>query len=69
MINTAKLKGLITERGTSQRQLAKMLGMTDKTFYSKMRKGVFDSDEIQQMISILSIENPIDIFFASNVTC
>ena len=69
MINTAKLRGLITERGTSQRQLAKMLGMTDKTFYTKMRKGVFDSDEIQQMISILCIENPIDVFFAPNVTC
>ena len=63
MIDTNKLKGIIAERGTSQRKVAKNLGIADKTFYDKMRKGVFDSDEIQQMISLLDIDNPIEIFF------
>ena len=38
--------------------------MTEKTFYTKMKKGVFGTDEVDQMIAILKIENPVDIFFA-----
>lgn len=63
MIDTNKLKGIIAERGTSQRKVAKKLGISEKTFYDKMHKGVFDSDEIQQMIFLLDIDNPIEIFF------
>ena len=68
MIDTNKLKGIIAEKNTSQRQIALKLGMTEKTFYSKMKKGIFDSDEISEMISILSIANPVEIFFANDVT-
>lgn len=64
MVDTMKLKGIISERGLSQRRVAKTLGMTEKTFYGKMKRGVFDSDEIQQMIELLRIENPVEIFFA-----
>ena len=45
-----------------------MVGFTPKTFYEKMKIGVFGSDEIQKMIDGLHIENPIDIFFAPEVT-
>lgn len=65
MIATDKLRGIIAERGFSQRQVAKSLGMTEKTFYAKMKKGVFDSDEMQQMVDLLRIPNPADIFFAN----
>lgn len=67
MIDTMKLRGIISERGLSQRKVAKNLGMTEKTFYGKMKKGVFDSDEIQQMIELLNIENPVDVFLPSLV--
>lgn len=65
MIRTDKLAGLIVERGMSQTGVAKALGMHPKTFYAKMHKGVFDSDEIQKMISLLSIDDPLAIFFAA----
>lgn len=68
MIATGKLRGIIAEKGLSQRKVAKRLGITEKTFYSKMKKGVFNSDEISAMISILSISNPADIFFANDGT-
>jgi DNA-binding Xre family transcriptional regulator len=68
VIDTNALKGIIVTKGYSQRKLAKELGITEKTFYSKMNKGVFDSDEIENMIDILNIKNPIEIFFAKNVT-
>lgn len=65
MIATDKLRGIIAERGFSQREVADYLGMTPKTFYEKMKKGVFDSDEIEKMILHLGIDNPVDIFFAN----
>lgn len=64
MVATEKLRGIIAERGLSQRKVAECLGMTEKTFYSKMKKGIFDSDEMAEMITILKIENPNEIFFA-----
>ena len=64
MIDTNKLRGAISERGMSQRKIAKILGMTEKTFYTKMKKGVFDSDEMQKMIDVLEIKNPAEVFFA-----
>ncbi|HWQ98894.1 MAG TPA: helix-turn-helix transcriptional regulator [Clostridia bacterium] len=64
MIKTSKLLGLIAEKGLSQKALAKELGINEATFYRKMKRGVFDSDEIYALIQILSIENPSEIFFA-----
>lgn len=64
MIATDKLRGIIAERGLSQRKVAEQLGMTEKTFYTKMKKGVFGTDEAEKIICILKIENPAEIFFA-----
>ncbi|MEG1567829.1 MAG: helix-turn-helix transcriptional regulator [Anaerovoracaceae bacterium] len=58
MINTNRLKGLIVEKGYSQSEIAKRIGITPKTFYTKMDKGVFNSNEIDVIIHILSIKNP-----------
>lgn len=68
MIDTNALKGIIVQNGFSQSRIAKTLGITPKTFYSKMNKRVFDSDEIEVMIKVLKIKDPIAIFFKSNVT-
>jgi len=68
MIDTSALKGVIVSKGMTQQAVAKKLGMNPKTFYSKMKKGVFGSDEMEQMIDILSIQNPMEIFFANKVT-
>lgn len=64
MVAVDKLRGIIAERGMSQRYVAKRLGMSEKTFYNKMQKGVFGTDEVEGMIKILSINNPADIFLA-----
>lgn len=61
-MNTAKLRGIIAEKGFSQREVAKHIGITEKTFYTKMKKGVFGTDEASAMIQLLQIENPADIF-------
>ncbi len=63
MINIKKLKGLIAENGYSQSSLAKKMGITPKTFYGKMGKGVFTNVEIEFLIRNLNINNPLEIFF------
>lgn len=68
MIAVEKLKGIIAERGLSQRQVAAELGITGKTFYAKMKKGVFDSAEMSAMVKMLGIHNPSEIFFAELVS-
>ena len=67
MIATNELKGLIVSKGLSQAKVANMLGITPKTFYDKMKKGVFNSDEIKAMMDILELDEPTAIFFKNNV--
>lgn len=64
MVDTSRLRGIIAERNTSQRKVAQALGITEKTFYSKMKNGVFGTDEAQKMVDLLEIQNPAEIFFA-----
>lgn len=64
MVDTAKLRGIIAERGLSQRQVAGMLGMAEKTFYTKMKFGIFGTDEAEMLTDILAIQNPAEIFLA-----
>lgn len=64
MIRSDELRGIIAKMGYSQAKVAKSIGITPKTFYEKMARGVFGSDEIEKMIDLLNIDNPVDIFFA-----
>ena len=70
MIDTNALRGVMAERGFSQSTVARKIGMTPKTFYVKMGRKVFDSDEIEAMIRLLDIplERSMSIFFAHDVT-
>lgn len=67
-IKKNELAGIIVSKGLSQKDLAKKIGMTPNTFYSKMSKGIFGSDEIERMIDVLDIKNPVEIFFTKDVT-
>ncbi|HJB96426.1 MAG TPA: DUF739 domain-containing protein [Candidatus Mediterraneibacter intestinigallinarum] len=64
MIKTDELRGEIAKNGLYQSDVAKMIGVTPKTFYEKMKNGVFGSDEIEIMIEELNIRDPMAIFFA-----
>lgn len=69
MVATDKLRGVIRERGLSQREVAERLGISEKTFYNKMKKGVFGTDEAESLVYLLKIKDPASIFFAQEVTC
>lgn len=64
MIDTEKLKNIITRCNLSQREVAQAIGLSEKNFQSKLRRGVFGSDEIEMMAQLLCMEHPEDIFFA-----
>ena len=68
MINTNELKACIVRKGMTQGEVANHLEISPKTFYNKLKKGVFGSDEIEKMIKLLDIKEPLTIFFASKVT-
>jgi len=58
----------MAEKGMSQRQVAKEIGIHEETLYRKMRLGSFDSEEMQKLVDLLQIEDPAAIFFAKKVT-
>ena len=68
MILTNELKVKMFSKGYSQANVAKKLNITPKTMYMKMKKGVFNSNEIAIMIEMLDIEDPLEIFFAKKVS-
>lgn len=70
MLDIDKFKGVVAECGLNQRQLAKMLGISENTMYSKVKKGIFGSNEISQMAQILHLDNDkiVAIFFANSDT-
>jgi len=63
-MNANKLRGIIVEKGLTQEQVAKAIGITPKTFYTKMKKGVFGTDEVMRIAKLLEIEDPGAIFLA-----
>ena len=64
MVDTYKLKCKLLEKGISQATLAKQLGLVPRTFYTRIKKGVFTNLEIEKMAEILEIEDIMTIFFA-----
>lgn len=65
MIDTNALRAEIVRNGYTQGDIAKKLGLSARTFSTRMRKGVFDSDEMYSMIQILNIKNPAQIFLTN----
>ena len=68
MVDAMKLKSVIVLRGKTQQDVAINIGMAPKTFYDKVKKGIFGSDEIEAIVEYLEIDEPVPIFFPSWVT-
>ena len=68
MINTNLIRAKIAENGMTQKQVAKEIGMSEKTFSIKMNSGKFGLDEADKMIRLLNIEKPELYFFANKET-
>ncbi|MCR4963299.1 MAG: helix-turn-helix domain-containing protein [Firmicutes bacterium] len=62
-MNIKELKNIIKNNGLTQADVAKHLGISLRTFNSKINKGIFGSDEMEKMIDLLHIKDPAKIFF------
>lgn len=68
MTNTLKLKALMVEKGFTQEQLAKKLGISEQSLNYKINnKREFKASEIQALTKILDVQDVDLIFFARNV--
>ena len=65
MLNVKALKAEMVRNGYNNVTMAKELGITPRTFTTRLKTGDFGSKEIEVMISKLKLNNPMEIFFAS----
>lgn len=65
MFDERKFKSIVVLKGKSLKDVAKSLDIDYSTLLRKIKKeGNFTRGEINILIEVLEIENPISIFFA-----
>jgi len=68
MLNVLEFRAAMVRKGYTQKDLAKILGMSEKTFYERLKNKRFGSEEIEKLITVLEISDPMPIFFSNLVT-
>ncbi len=68
MLNVPEFKAAMVRKGYTQKMLAAKLGISEKTLCSRLKNKYFGTKEIEVLIPLLEIENPMSIFFAPEVT-
>lgn len=68
MLNKALFKAELVKNGYTYKKMAEELGMSERTFCSRVNKGDFGTTEIDIMLPLLNIDDPRPIFFAQAVT-
>ena len=68
MLNVLEFKAAMVRKGFTQKELAQRLGISEKTFGSRIKNKRFGTDEIEQLIPLLEINDPMQIFFDGLVT-
>lgn len=70
MVNSNKLLGVLKEKQVTQESLCKQIGMNHKTFYNRLQRKRFFSDEIEKIAQVLNLscKEIIEIFFTNFVT-
>jgi transcriptional regulator with XRE-family HTH domain len=68
MLDKNALKAEFVRNGYTQKDIAALLNISEKTLISRLNRGVFGTDEAQILVDRLHIKNPSAIFFAKEVT-
>jgi len=66
VVNTQRIKARIVEFGLTQKQVSELLGIGLSSFNLKLNntgKRRFTLTEVQELMTILKIEDPKDYFF------
>lgn len=68
MVNTLELKSLIVKNGFTQKELAKLLGISSVSFNKKLNNVVeFKASEVQKLCNVLNIASFNEIFLLKKV--
>lgn len=69
MFNKRKLLAQMVLKGVTQKRLAEKLDIDESTLYRKINNdGSFTRKEMNTIIEILDIDDPMPIFFADGLT-
>ena len=66
MLDEKALKAQMVLHGYNNETISKELGISTKTFATRLKTGDFGTKEMEILIKKLHIENPMDIFFAGS---
>lgn len=64
MLDVRALKAEMARNGYTQTALAKEVGLTPKTFSTRLKTGDFGAKEIEIIMRVLKLKDPVSIFFA-----
>lgn len=67
MLNANALRGAMAAKGYTQKRISQEMGISEQSLSNKMKAGVFKSTEIDTLIRILDLDDPMPIFFAPEV--
>jgi len=68
VLNKQLFKSELVKNGYTYKAMAEKLGISERTFSTRVKKGDFGSEEIDKMIPLLHLEDPMPVFFAQLVT-
>lgn len=69
MTNTKKLKARLVEKGMSQTEAAKAIGISYQSFNNKLRNALeFKASEIEKLCDILDISDKDAYFFCNHIS-
>lgn len=70
MVDIDRLQGELVANRITKPEMAEKLGISTKTFYARLKKGCFMTNEIDKMVEILKLDRDlaINIFFAQKVS-
>ena len=69
MLNVPEFRAAMVRKGYTQKALSEILGISEKTFCERLKKKRFGTEEIEQLIPVLDINEPMKNFFDGVVTC
>lgn len=68
MFDEKRFRAQMALNGMKMKELASAIGIDESTMYRKISSGGnFTRDEINRIIDVLHIDNPMDIFFAQEL--
>jgi DNA-binding XRE family transcriptional regulator len=68
MVNVILLRTYMRKARVTQKQLAKLLGISEQTMCKRLQQRVFSTREAVKIAAVLSIKNPAAVFLNPEIT-